>query len=201
MHNAWLDGEGPLVDERKFTPWAEPGWHSWNMYSPELAFCVAAGTLASHVDGLVIETGAGQGYTTRSLSKSADSLHVYESDGRMRNLIPVSDDWVVMDADSPTADDIGNCALMVVDSSIDYRKREINNWCKYAPRNSLLLMHDAGNGHAERGGHFTHIRYWAVIQDLGLSGIKYKNPRGSFVGWKQTPTEKTMQVLERLLPN
>lgn len=201
MTNAWIDGEGPLKDERQFTNWAEPGWSAWNPYSPELEFCEVAAEIAGAVDGLVIETGAGQGYVTRRVAKVAYPYKVYESSPVMRKVIPQNKTttFIVPDEPTPEQADIEECSLMIVDSAMQFRRQEIALWAEHAPQHSLLLMHDAGNGHQERPTAYTHKEYWRMIQDLGIPGIRYKNPRGSFLGWKEQPDK--LHWLLTLLPN
>jgi hypothetical protein len=65
---SWLEEPG-LGEETKHTPWATPGWPAWNAMSPELEFCEFAGVLARMIEpSFVIETGVGQGFTTRRIA-------------------------------------------------------------------------------------------------------------------------------------
>lgn len=189
MHNAWTDGEQPLVDERQFTPWAEPGWDAWNPFSAELWFCETAAKIAEHKGGLVIETGAGQGYTTRRVAEYAEEYHVYEAMPTFRNSITGGDNLTVATSPTPEQQDIEQCSLLIIDSNTEYRMPELKLWNQYAPKDSLVLMHDAGNGHENHGTGYTHLIYWRMVQELGLTGIRYRNPRGAFLGWKDEPAD------------
>ena len=202
MRNAWVDGEEPLVDESKFTPWAEPGWEAWNAFSPERRFCEALGELAGFLGGVVFETGAGQGYSTRRVAEQAEFCHVYESDASMRKVIPKDDDRFYVEPEPSFAPkDLTTPKLLILDSSLNYRLGEILAWWQHGTDDSICVIHDAGNGHEGRGMNYTHNHHLALIRQLGLTGIHYKNPRGSFLAWKREPDTETMEFFKGLLPN
>src|SRR5207244_1747590 len=84
---AWVSEPG-LEDERQFTPWASGGWSSWNAMSPEREFCDLIAAFARLLSPKkVVETGVGQGYTTRRVAADlgeGQSLLCFESDTAMR---------------------------------------------------------------------------------------------------------------------
>lgn len=191
----WRDGESELVDESKFTPGCEPGWSSWNASSPELAFCQMAAKVAASVLGTVVETGVGQGYTTRRVAKAmlpGHDLILYESNDEIREAISPWGRANLQSEPTPSKDVIKELQALIVDSAPPFRHQEIRLWAKYAKSGAVLIMHDAGNGHKETSN---HCRNYALVRDLGLTGVKFGNPRGSVLAWKDTYQEWWLDLM------
>lgn len=169
-------------DESRWTPGGE-GWHAWNGKAPEVEFCEFAGMLCRMLmPSQVIETGIGQGYTTRRLLAANPGYYIgFESDDEYRAAIAaIWEDDMRVSADlsplrSPTADDMMLCELAVLDSSTPFRIQEIDLWREHAPSGSVLLVHDVSREHDEGT---IHRRLAAHVAEL--PGATLRNPRG---GW------------------
>jgi len=172
------DREPSTTDERNFTTHAALGWQAWNGMSPEQEFCEFAATMA-RVTGarIVIETGVGQGYTTRrlldALRPHGGTLLAFESDAMWRGKVPLDL------GDTPTGEQLAAADLTVLDSDVPVRLAEIARWRTHARAGALLLVHDCGNGHADDTPH-AQIR--EHIESLGIAGRFLANPRGGFLG-------------------
>lgn len=187
--NAWLD-EPPTEPESLHTSWAEPFWVAWNGMSPEVQFCDFVASLALLLQpGKVIETGVGQGFTTRRLAQvlqAGQQLLAFEDDPGIRDGLRQLPFFArpghsLSPAASPSAADFSTASLSVLDSEIPSRLAEIDSWWEGAPESAVLIVHDAGNGHgAEAPHHLVRER----IKALGIGGVFLKNPRGSFLGFK-----------------
>ncbi len=179
--------EPALQDESSHTPWAEPGWQAWNNMSPELEFCEFAGTMVRLAKpAVVVETGVGQGFTTRRIARNLGGgrLVAYESDHPWRAMLRGLEFFrgatiELSEEPTPSEDQLRDAGLTVLDSDFSIRFEELRRWCRAAPPRALLLVHDSGNGHASRTG---HARLRGLIEELGLTGTFLQNPRGSFLG-------------------
>jgi hypothetical protein len=182
--------EGPVVDETTFTTWAERGWHSWNPFSPEREFC----EFGSHLVTLlrprkVVETGAGQGYMSRRLAtalRPGAELVCFEQDDAIRARLQTVPFFQMphhrlADAATPTASDLADAELTVLDCDGPLRLVEVRLWHQAAPPGAVLLVHDAGNGHPQSS---RHCELATELRDLQLPGLFLRNPRGGFVGVK-----------------
>ena len=170
-----------LVDESEFTAYAEPGWQSWNGMSPEREFAEFAATLARMTrPALTIETGVGQGFTTRRLAEAATGrVLCFESDDAWRTRISVPSNAVLSFVPTPSAQQFAAADLTVLDSDVPFRLAELESWKRHAQPRSLLLVHDCGNGH---GDDTPHIAIRNRIIELGIAGTFLGNPRGGFLG-------------------
>lgn len=183
---AWY-GEGPTVDERTYTRWAEEGFHSWNGWAAEREFCELAAALARMVGGPVVETGVGGGYTTVRLSKALGGrgLLCFESDPELRAALRELSFFrsglvaALSEKAGPSSEDLEDAALTVLDSDVPYRLEEIALWAANARDGALLLVHDCGNGHAD-GSIWMELR--KQVLRLGIKGALLRNPRGAFLG-------------------
>ena len=185
--DAW-QGEPELQEERSRWHPDAPAWHSWNRMSPEHEFCEFAAALVRMVKPrFVIETGVGQGYTTRRLAAAlapGAMLKGFESGAPWRKQLAGLDFFdgenVVLAAEpTPTDDDLAAVDLFVADSGQKHRPEEIRRWAGLAKPGGLIVVHDTGNGHPEWT---PHHRMGELIDSLGLVGLRLPNPRGSFVG-------------------
>jgi hypothetical protein len=184
--DAWA-AEPPLTDESAFTPWIGPGWFSWNAMSAERDFCEFVGLLTRILQpGLVVETGVGQGYTTRRVASGLDNgTHIcFENDSAIRaglSALPffAHDQHVLMSEPIPSAEDFARSDLTILDSEPPDRYTELEGWRASARPGSVLVVHDCGNGHPEGTPH-AHLRH--LVEELDIPGVFLRNPRGAFMG-------------------
>jgi hypothetical protein len=187
--SAWA-GEPYPVDEVRNTPWAEPGWHSWNNMSPEVEICdfvvALVKTLRPH---RVIETGTGQGFVTRRVKyqlREGQQLACFELDSTWRAALGSlaffdGSRCLLSPAESPDDEEMAAADLCFLDSDFACRLPEIERWWHAAPEGAVVLVHDAGNGH---GRETPHALVRQKITELGIPGFFLRNPRGAFVGIK-----------------
>jgi hypothetical protein len=137
---AWTN-EPALEEERPLRKPDSPAWHRWNRMSPEYEFCEFVGALVRMVKpALVIETGVGQGFTTRRIVAALppDSvLRGFESDDAWRERLaslPFFDGVTTVLADEPTPsdDDLAAVDLFVADSGVRFRSGEVTRWTERA---------------------------------------------------------------------
>jgi hypothetical protein len=184
--DAW-SGEPDLHDESEFTPWARHGWPSWNAYSAERDFCDFVGSIARVLQPkVVIETGVGQGFTTRRIDRGVGSARhlCYESDSELREALAslpyFADRHVSLSSEeTPSDEELGLADLTVLDSDPPYRFDELARWRKFGRAGSVLVVHDCGNGHPPTAIH-SQIR--ELVSDLDIPGTFLGNPRGGFLG-------------------
>ena len=178
--------EPETVDEKEFTPWAESGWPAWNGMSPEKDVCDFVGILVAGLKpNVVIETGVGQGFTTRRIIANLGqaTFFAFESDDEFRQGLLTVDlvKPYIEPERSPSPEDFAIADLTILDSDWPDRFQELEDWTKYAKPGSFIFTHDTGNGHHPATGHMQQRR---LIEKLGINGIHLPNPRGSFLGWK-----------------
>jgi len=183
MKNAWIDGEPDVVDESVFTKGCQLGFHSWNGWSPEREFCEGAAEIVGQLDPeVIIETGVGQGFTTRRVHEALPENSTYlafEADPRMYSQIPTGDFPAIQFCEGhPTAQDYESADLVIFDSLGKLRRGEMRLWASSAQKNSYILCHDAD---LSRPG-TPHHRNAKLIQRLKLRGVWTPNPRGGFFG-------------------
>jgi hypothetical protein len=184
--DAWA-AEPPLTDETAFTPWAEPGWPSWNPMSAEVDFCEFVCRLTRMLrPARVLETGIGQGYTTRRVAAVlGEGVHLcFENDDPIRaglaSLAFFDDDrHLLLDHPTPHPEDFIGVGLTLLDSEPPDRYSELRDWRTAAEPGSVLVVHDCGNGHVEDTPH-AHLR--RLVEELDIPGVFLSNPRGSFLG-------------------
>jgi hypothetical protein len=144
---------------------------------------------------VAIETGVGQGYVTRRITKAVNPTKVrgiwtFESDlewaGRIRQLAfwPENLHACIKWEPTPTPKQMSEADLVILDSLDPWRKMEILLWSEVGKENSLLYVHDTGSFHPTNDGHFTN---GFLIQQLGIPGIWLENPRGAFLAQKGLP--------------
>lgn len=191
MLASWLE-EPALNDERLHTPWADQGWHAWNGMSPELEFCDFAGALMQLLrPKLTVETGVGQGFTTRRLvarMRPDQRLLAFEHDTDTRvqlERLPffAAPHCSLGRTPSPGTNELSQAGLTVLDSEVPIRLEELDLWAKTARPGAVLLVHDTGNGHE---GDTPHRLIHDRIRERGIEGVFLRNPRGSFLGFNTT---------------
>ncbi len=183
--HAWNEHQD-AVDETVFTPWAERGWMSHNGQSPEIAVMDFVRNLVRMMcPTLVVETGVGQGYMTRTIEMAlchGGHLVAFESDDEWRDMIGVQPFWrdneraVLSPNDSPTAAEWSWADLCFIDSDFDVRFAEIRLWDEYAKPGAVALIHDTSDRE-----HTVHQQVRGFIGDLGMTGVFLNNPRGCFL--------------------
>jgi hypothetical protein len=184
LDNAWNQAQ-LVVDEQEFTPWAQPGWLAHNGQSPEVAVMDFARTLVRMMNpSLVIETGVGQGYMTRSIAAALNDgcLVAFESDDEWRDMMWPLEFWRFRNNTQlspnpmPTAEQLAAADLCVFDSDFHYRFIEITTWSEVAQPGAVALIHDT----SDRDG-TVHQTVRELIGDLGMTGVFLQNPRGCFM--------------------
>ena len=185
--NAWA-GEPPLTEERsRWYPDAPP-WRRWNGMSPEYEFCEFVGALVALVKpALVIETGVGQGFTTRRIAAAlapGAKLIGYESDDAWREQLASLSFFdgagkALADVPTPADEDVAAADLFVADSDNELRVEEVRRWSAHAKPGAFIAIHDTGHGHPDWT---PHHRLGELVSSLGLTGVRLPTPRGSFLG-------------------
>lgn len=163
-----------MRDERAFTPHAEPGWLSWDSYSPEVEFCTFVGMLQRMLQPQVLlETGVGVGRLTSHLDLEGRTYLGFESDPQWR--VPPANQAEA----TPQPGQIRTADFVVFDSAPEYRLGEIARWAEHGKPGSLCVVHDCGNGHPDG---WAHLDIRRAVEATGLPGIFLKNPRGGWIG-------------------
>lgn len=189
--SAWKKHQKP-VDETAFTPWADKGWKAWNGQSPEVDVCIFVQSLVTMTQPkLIIETGVGQGYMTRSIMPllgDGQRMISYESDDGWRDRMWSLPFWtdnrfvVSLSADpTPGGEELSTADLCVFDSDFPFRLGEVELWHEFAKPGSVAVIHDTGEQHDESTFHSV---IHSLIVDLGMVGFFLHNPRGGFVAVK-----------------
>lgn len=198
LFQPWNGSEEPLYPERKYTPWAHPGWLSWNQHAVEsqVAFFLAELTarIADEVgkDFVALETGVGQGYVTRRLASAVNpalvrGIWTFESElewsGRIRQLPfwPANLHMCIKWERTPSPTQMSEAHLVILDSNDPWRAIELLLWTQVAPHNSVLFIHDTGSYHPTDDGHFA---LGFLIRQLKIPGLWLENPRGAFLAQK-----------------
>lgn len=163
-----------MVDEQTFTPWATPGWESWDAWSPEVGFCEFVGVMQRMTQpAVVLETGVGIGRVTGFLDLNACTYLGFEHNPQYRN--PPADPG----RPGPDAADMSRADLVILDSDPSQRLDEIAMWAEHGKPGSACIIHDAGNGHSN--GHIHH-QVRQAIEATGINGVYLANPRGGWLG-------------------
>ena len=111
-------------DEQEFAPSVAPGWASWNDMSPEVEFCEFAALLARMMaPAFVIETGVGQGFTTRRVARHG-LVYAFEADDDFRAALTGIALPCQLSAE-PTPHTFASCPLALLDSNEPWREREL----------------------------------------------------------------------------
>jgi hypothetical protein len=179
--------EPDTVPESQFTPWAEPGWESWNPMSAEKEFCDFAGHFSQMIQPRsIVETGVGQGYFTRRLVTARGGLHnCFESDGGLRVALGALEFFAAPSrrlsvAQTPDNQDLADADLVILHSDPRYRIDELSRWRQVGKSGSVVVVPDCGNGHPA-GSH--HAQLHSLVESIGVPGKFLRNPRGGFVGF------------------
>jgi hypothetical protein len=150
--------------------------------SAEVEFCEFVAALVRLIrPQLVIETGVGQGFSTRRILAALSGHYVgYESDAGFREALKGLDVWgesaQIAEEAEPTPEVMARCDLAILDSGPRKRRvREINLWRAYAPSGSHIVVHDARPDHPRNG---LHRR---LAGELAGEGLFLPNPRGSWL--------------------
>jgi predicted O-methyltransferase YrrM len=180
--------EPPLADERSRWYPDTRAWHAWNPMSPEHEFCELVAALIRMVKpSLVIETGVGQGFTTRRIAAALPPgavLRGFESDEEWRGRLAALSFFdgartVLAEGVTPSDEEFAAADLFVADSHSKLRVDEVTRWAQHAKPGGYIVVHDTGNGHPDWT---PHHKLGELIAALGISGLRLPNPRGSFAG-------------------
>lgn len=185
--SAWL-GEPPPSSEGEWTPGGE-GWAAWNQHSPEREFAEFTAALVRLVrPALVVETGVGQGFTTRRVLDALDGSYIgYESDAGFRDGLRELDVWgediLLAEQAEPTPQVMRRCELAILDSApTNRRKREIDLWRRVAPAGAFVLVHDVRPDHPRGRSNGVHRSLARHVRRMG--GTLLGNPRGGWLARK-----------------
>lgn len=190
--DAWVS-EPALGEEQSRWSASASTWRSWNRMSPEHEFCEFVAAVVRLVKPeIVIETGVGQGFTTRRVAAAlapGSVLKGFESDDAWRERLARLSFFhgptrLLAEEPTPTDDDLASVDLLVADSVFDFRFDEVRRWAALAQQGSYIVVHDIGNGHP---AWTPHQRLGELITSLGINGVRLPNPRGSFLGQKSGP--------------
>lgn len=163
-----------MHDEQQFTRHADPGWLSWDEWSPEQDFCRFVGMLQRMLQPhTVLETGVGIGRVTSHLDLTACEYLGFESNPQWRQP-PAS-----CDAPGPAAAQMAAADLVILDSDIEVRFAEIALWAEHGKPGSVVLVHDAGNGHHAAT---VHAQIGFACAQTNQPGMILRNPRGAWLG-------------------
>jgi hypothetical protein len=163
-----------LLDEKTFTPHADTGWESWDEWSPERDFCCFAGMLQRLLQpAAIVETGVGTGRLTGHLDLSACTYAGFEADPVWRQ--PPA--WPDQQTPSPLV--MADADLVILDSAPEFRLGEIALWAEHGKSGSVVLVHDAGNGH---GPASVHAQIGFACTTTNQPGRFLRNPRGGWMG-------------------
>lgn len=219
LFQPWENNEGEVHPERDWTPWAHPGWLSWNGHAVEVQVAdflasLARESSADNDEWVCLETGVGQGYVTRRIVSAVNPAKIrgiwtFESDpewaGRIRQLPFWPDNlhscikWEI----TPTPKQMQQADLVILDSLKPWRQIEMMMWSEVGKEGSLLYVHDTGtqddrSDHASDG----HSKNRFLIKEvLELPGLWLDNPRGGFLAQKgrEEPKFKYKELWDRTL--
>lgn len=133
----------------------EGGWHVWSRDALEAEIVMYADRLLRHLirtreDLIVIETGVGQGYTTRQLTQQLRPEHdlywAYESDDGWRSSLQGMDFWLnhlsacIKDSPTPDAREMAVADLVIIDSSKPWSYSELHLWEATGKPDSILMF-------------------------------------------------------------
>lgn len=164
-----------MIDETAFTHHAQPGWLSWDEWSPEEDFCRFVGLLHRVLQpDVTVETGVGVGRLTSHLNIACGVYLGFESNPAWRQPPALPDQA------TPMAEQLASADLVVLDSDPAFRADEFSCWVEHGKPGSVCVMHDCGNGH-EKGS--LHLVLRELCQASGLPGSFLRNPRGGWLGW------------------
>jgi hypothetical protein len=187
--DAW-EKEPPLHDETRFTPWAQPGWSSWNGMSPEKEFCdFVVGLVRLTEPRRLIETGVGQGFLARRLKPVLGNelrLLCFEESDDWRDALAAlaffdGETCALSKKGTPSESELAEADLCILDSAFRIRFEELRTWWRVASSRAMVVLHDVSKRHDEATGHAASAR---LIEELGIQGFFLQNPRGGFVGVK-----------------
>ncbi|WP_432169061.1 hypothetical protein [Streptomyces sp. 1222.5] len=163
-----------MFDEQQFTQHAQQGWLSWDEWSPERDFCRFAGMLQRMLQpAVVLETGVGVGRITSHLDTTTCTYFGFESNPQWRRAPadPINP--------GPGYSHMGAADLVILDSDIEVRFDELRMWAEHGKAGSVVLVHDAGNGHE---AWTVHAQIGFACVQTGQPGTFLKNPRGAWLG-------------------
>jgi hypothetical protein len=163
-----------VFDEKQFTPHGATGWQSWDEWSPEQDFCRFAGMLQRLLQPLLtLETGVGVGRLTGHLDPTVGAYLGFEADPKWRR--PPAEPA----RSTPNAEEMARADLVILDSDPQQRIPELQLWSECGKPGSVVLVHDAGNGHQAPT---IHEQIGRACTLTGQQGSFLRNPRGGWMG-------------------
>jgi hypothetical protein len=81
--------------------------------------------------------------------------------------------------ETPTWLQMTEADLVILDSDPDYRFLELELWTEHGKPGSVVVVHDAGNGHSPVT---LHAQIGLACTETGMPGMALKNPRGGWLG-------------------
>jgi hypothetical protein len=183
-------GRQVAKSEGIYTDWGK-GWTSTSGKAQEQEFSNFLVSLINlNRPKTIIETGIGDGLTTRKLVAAAKSIGAlytaFEHDEQYRKTAKVCG-CVVSNLPTPSADQMANADLVILDSMTSYREKEIELWLEYGRAGSTMVVHDVSARHRADQ---IHRRLFNFIQERGIHGAYLHNPRGGFIATKPDLPEK-----------
>ena len=177
-------GRQTAKSEGVYTNWGN-GWTTTSGKAQEQEFSnFLVSLIKLNRPKTIIETGIGDGLTTRKLvaaAKSVDALYTaFEHDEKYRKTAKVCG-CVVSNLPTPTAEQIANADLVILDSITSYREKEIELWLENGRAGSTMVVHDVSERHDEDK---IHRRLFDFIESKGIRGTFLHNPRGGFIASK-----------------
>lgn len=179
MSNPWTEPT-PVYSEGKFTPWGE-GWTAWNGCAAECEFVEFVGSLVKLIrPDVIIETGAGMGFTTRGILPYMHDdavLHLHETDEGLWGQIPDFRN-VISHLGIPSSTTWRDCDLAIIGSTPEIGNTEISDFARHAGQDAVLLVHDVNRRELWR--HIELLSPW-------VTGTYLPHPRKSWIGSKTCP--------------
>lgn len=180
--------DGWAVDESASAPWIRPAGYASSAMSAELDFCDFVGFLARMMQpDVVVETGVGQGYTTRRVAAGLGdgTLLCFENDPAIRAGLSALTFFadkrhVLMSQPTPAAEDFAQADLILLDSDPPDRFTELARWRASGRPGSVLVVRDCDNG---QGAGDDHTQFRHLIEEHGIPGVFLHSPGGAFLGF------------------
>lgn len=183
--------------ENKWTEWGA-GWTATSGKAQEQEFSnFLVSLIKLNRPKTIIETGIGDGLTTKKLVAASKTIEgclytAFESDDAFRRQAKVCG-CVVSKLATPSAEQMANADLVVLDSEPAIRKQEIELWWRHGRPGSTLVVHDVSERHSTDT---IHRQLFDFVNSIGINGAVLHNPRGGFVatkpGMADEPSKKPM---------
>lgn len=176
--NPWIE-EPALVPESNFqNDGFGSDYHAWNNMAPELEFCERVAEEASkvHPNGLIVETGLGQGFVTRRVLEVLEERPqyvVFDTDERWHDYLLKGfkgRKWPWPNLPYFTVGKLGGfycmqADLVILDSDTSVRQDEFLSWEQHGKSGSVCIIHDTYH-RTQPPGEITswvrRLKHWTV---------------------------------------